>query len=90
MEGASGRVWQEYCFAFGMTDTAYDITHLESELASSPPANLRSLKPPLRPATSLRPPVAPAVEDVLARELMQNAGIHEALIQQYLRMAGSV
>jgi hypothetical protein len=91
MEGARGRVWQGYCFAFGMTDTAYDITHLlESELASSPPANLRSMKTPLRPATPLRPPAAPAAEDVLARELMQSAGIHEALIQQYLRMAGSV
>lgn len=88
-QGASGRVWQEYCFAVGMTDTAYDITHLESELASNPPADLRSRKPPLRSATPVRPPATPTVEDVLARELMQSAGMHEALIQQYLSMAGS-
>ena len=84
------RIWQGYCIVSGMTDTAYDITHLESALTSSAPANLRSMKTPLRPATPLRPPATPAAEDVLARELMQSAGIHEALIQQYLRMAGSV
>jgi hypothetical protein len=70
-----------------MTDIAYDITHLlEFELASSAPANPRVMK---TSSISSRPPVAPSVEDILARELMQSAGIHEALIQQYLRMAGS-
>lgn len=67
-----------------MSEHAYDISHL---LESEP---VRVAAPDLRIAKA--PPAAPpplsvaAAQEALARELLQAADAHEALIQQYLRM----
>jgi hypothetical protein len=73
-----------------MDDQAYDISHLlAQDAAASPAPNLRIVETPptVRPAAVTVADVASA-QDQLARELLQNAAMHEALIQQYLRMAG--
>ena len=70
-----------------MTDAAYDINYLlELESASSTPTESRVVQTPPRPS---RAPVKPSGEDILARELLQSAAIHEALVQQYLGTVGS-
>ena len=69
-----------------MSDAAYDITYLlEPELVNTAPPGLRIVQ---ARSASPRPPVVASAQDELARELMQNAEIHEALIRQYLTMAG--
>jgi hypothetical protein len=71
-----------------MSDLAYDITYLiESELAE-PAAPSRT--PTRAPATVAPLPVnAVSAQEALARELLQVADAHEALIQQYLRFSGA-
>jgi hypothetical protein len=70
-----------------MNDIAYDIAHLldlEPERAPAPAPRVVKAVPtaPVKPAT----PSIAAAQQALARELMQCAPIHEALVQQYLRM----
>jgi hypothetical protein len=69
-----------------MSDLAYDISYL---LECEP------VRPELREVRVVKAaPVAPGpsslvvAQEALARELLQADGPHEALIQQYLRMAG--
>jgi len=67
-----------------MSEHAYDISYLlESEPA-------RTVAPDLRIASAPSPAPAPpslaAVQEALARELLQAAAVHEAMIEQYLRM----
>lgn len=72
-----------------MSDLAYDITYLiDSELAE-PAAPSRA---PSRAPAAVPPSPANAVnaQEALARELLQAADVHEALIQQYLRFSGTV
>lgn len=72
-----------------MNDIAYDITHLlEVELhqADAPaPRVVRAV-----PTVAARPaqPSLSEAQAAIARELMQSAAIHDAMIQQYLRMSG--
>ncbi|HEV2681608.1 MAG TPA: hypothetical protein VGV14_13970 [Rhodanobacter sp.] len=65
-----------------MNDFVYDISHLlESEPVTAVASDSRIAKTPA--------PAAPSVADVqdsMARELLQAAEAHDALIQQYLRM----
>ncbi|MDE2156002.1 MAG: hypothetical protein KGJ32_08960 [Xanthomonadaceae bacterium] len=68
-----------------MSDHAYDISYLlESGMTTDEMPVARVQKAP--PAQPLPSPVA-AAQEALARELMQAATVHEALIQQYLRTA---
>ena len=67
-----------------MNTQAYDISHLTAqESTASVPRNLR--------VVAAHPTAAAAdaitAHDKLAGELMQSAAIHEAFIQQYLRIA---
>ena len=67
-----------------MNDPAYDISHLlEQELATYAAPSLRIVGAP----PTARAADATVAQDELARELLQSAAAHEALIQQYLRMA---
>ena len=76
--------WQACCIGDGMSEQAYDISHLlESEPVRVAAPDLRIAKAP--PAVPPRLSVA-AAQEALARELLQVADAHEALIQQYLRM----
>ncbi|MEP6896941.1 MAG: hypothetical protein ABI870_00290 [Rhodanobacter sp.] len=76
-----------------MTDHAYDITHLlESELAKIDAPELRIVRtPPPRPAAPVASAIAgvAAAQEALARELMLASDVHEALIQQYLRISSN-
>jgi len=77
--------WQACCMIAGMSDHAYDISYLlESEMTTVDMPVVREQKTP--PARPLPSPVA-AAQEALARELMQAATVHEALIEQYLRTA---
>lgn len=79
--------WQACCLAWGMNDTAYDISHLlaldTESLVAGPSAKAGQSVPPTR--TVPRRLTAGEVQEALSRELMRTAEIHEALIQQYLR-----
>ncbi len=70
-----------------MNDHAYDISYLESEL-------IEACMPAPRAVTALAsaaiPSAVAAAQEAIAQELMAAADIHEALIQQYLRMSGNV
>ena len=68
-----------------MNDHAYDISYLESELIEACMPAPRAVKD-TTPAA--RESVAVQAQEAMARELMAAADIHEALIQQYLRMSG--
>ncbi|GGY26182.1 hypothetical protein GCM10008098_18900 [Rhodanobacter panaciterrae] len=63
-----------------MSEQAYDISHL---LESEP---VRVAAPDLRIAKAPPPLSVAAAQEMLARDLLQAADAHEALIQQYLRM----
>ncbi|MEO5813247.1 MAG: hypothetical protein ABIU96_05010 [Rhodanobacter sp.] len=67
-----------------MNTQAYDISHLSAqESTASVPRNLRVVAArPAAPAAA-----ATTAHEELAGELMQSAAIHEALIQQYLRIS---
>jgi hypothetical protein len=70
-----------------MNDLAYDISHLlESEPFKTPVPEFRTAR--VTPAAPPVPTVA-AAQEALAKELMQAAATHEAMIQQYLRMTDS-
>jgi hypothetical protein len=88
--GLNGR-WQAYCFAYGMSDHAYDISHLlDFDTMKVEPAELRIVRtPPPQQAAPSAPKPTSVVEaqEALARELMGVAAIHEALIHQYLSFA---
>lgn len=67
-----------------MIETSYDISYLiDAELARGEPPASRVIAPPAQ-----RKPTPAEVQDALARELMQAAVIHEAMVQQFLRMYG--
>ncbi|OOG63950.1 hypothetical protein B0E46_08430 [Rhodanobacter sp. B04] len=69
-----------------MSDHAYDISYLlESEPAKVETRDLRITK--TAPVAPPRPSLA-QVQEAMARELMQAAEFHEALIQQYLQISG--
>lgn len=73
----------------GMNDIAYDITHLldvELPQADAPaPRFVRAVS-----TVVARPTRSSVIEaqEALAHELIQCAPIHDAMIQQYLRMSG--
>ena len=72
-----------------MNDIAYDISHLldaESQQADAPAARIVRTVPAV-PTRAVRSGVA-AAQEALARELIQCAPIHDAMVQQYLRMSG--
>jgi hypothetical protein len=70
-----------------MSDLAYDITYLIEAESGAPAAPSRA---PTRTPAAVAPAPANAVsaQEALARELLQVAEAHEALIQQYLRFSG--
>ncbi|EIM02407.1 hypothetical protein RHOFW104T7_08780 [Rhodanobacter thiooxydans] len=72
-----------------MSDLAYDITCLIESASAEPAVPSRA---PIRTPAAVAPSPANAVsaEETLARELLQVADAHEALIQQYLRFSGTV
>lgn len=72
-----------------MSDIAYDISHLLEAEPCQADAPAPRAAPIVRVVPA--PPAPPGVDEVqkaLARELMQAAAVHEALIQQYLRTRG--
>ena len=72
-----------------MNDIAYDISHLfdvEPQRAAAPEPRVVKTVPTV--VAKLPPPSIAVAQAALARELMQSEPIHEALIQQYLRMRG--
>ena len=72
-----------------MNDIAYDISHLldaESRQADAPAARAVRAVPTVT-TRAVRSGVA-AAQEALARELIQCAPIHDAMIQQYLRASG--
>ncbi len=86
-----------------MNDIVYDITHL-LDIPSRPigaPAPRVVRAKPATPATPAPTTVAssalvqapetetPEPQATLARELMKFAAVHDALVQQYLRMSGT-
>jgi hypothetical protein len=73
-----------------MNDHAYDISYLlESESARVEVPDLRMARAvPATPPKPPKPSVADA-QEAMARELLQAAGAHEELIQQYLRFSGT-
>ena len=73
----------------GMNDIAYDISHLldaESQQADAPAARVVRAVPAVT-TRAVRSGVS-AAQEALARELIQCAPIHDAMVQQYLRMSG--
>ncbi|KZC40295.1 hypothetical protein RHOFW510R12_04065 [Rhodanobacter sp. FW510-R12] len=72
-----------------MSELAYDITYLVESASAEPAAPSRA---PIRTPAAVAPSPANAVnaQETLARELLQVADAHEALIQQYLRFSGIV
>ena len=71
-----------------MSDLAYDITYL-IEAESAEPAAPPRVATRTPPAASPSPANALSAQEALARELLQVADAHEALIQQYLRFSGA-
>jgi hypothetical protein len=69
-----------------MSEHAYDITYLlDAEPVAVEATHLRAVQPSL--AAPPQPSLA-AVQEALARELMQADSAHEAMIQQYTRIMG--
>lgn len=67
-----------------MSDYAYDISHLlEAEPVESGAPALRAVKAP----SAAKPAGIAAIQEALARELLKEDHAHDAMIQQYLRMA---
>lgn len=85
----NGLGWQACCIPSGMNDLAYDISHLfEAEMMELDGRHFHSAKvqaPVICKTVDLL-----TVQEATARELLQAADIHEALIQQYLRIAGDL
>lgn len=71
-----------------MNEQAYDISHLLESEPATPAAPERRMARTL-PPTPAKPTVM-AAEDALAREFLQFADAHEAMIQQYQRMTAVV
>ncbi|HZX69639.1 MAG TPA: hypothetical protein VFE77_02375 [Rhodanobacter sp.] len=68
---------------------AYDITHLlDVELPQADRPAPRVVRAVPTAAVMPAPSSVPAAQAALARELMQAAPIHDALVQQFLRMRG--
>ncbi len=73
----------------GMNDIAYDISHLLVDELQ--PADVHAQRTARAvPATAARPakPGVAEAQEELARELMQAATVHDAMVQQYLRASG--
>ena len=70
-----------------MNDHAYDISYIEAELIEACMPAPRAVK---TPAPAVLPTAVAEAQEAIAQELMAAADIHEALIQQYLRMSGNV
>lgn len=72
-----------------MNDIAYDISHLlETELQQVEVPASRIVRAANEASAKPAKPSVAEAQEALARELMRAATIHEALIQQYLRMSG--
>jgi hypothetical protein len=72
-----------------MSDMAYDISHLLEAETCQADAPTRRAAPAVRAVPAApAPPGVDEVQKALARELMQAAAVHDALIQQYLRTRG--
>lgn len=72
-----------------MNDHAYDISYLEAELIDAGLAPVRTIaKAP--PTTPSRQATVAAAQEAMARELLQAAEVHEAMIQQYLGISGAL
>lgn len=68
---------------------AYDISHLlDVELPWVDAPAPRVVRAVMAAAPTPAPSSVPAAQEALARELMQSAAIHDALVQQFLRMRG--
>lgn len=66
-------------------DMTYDISHLlDVELPQAKAPAPRVARAPARPKQHS----VVEAQEALARELMQSAAIHDAMVQQYLRMRG--
>lgn len=72
-----------------MNDNAYDISYLEAELIDAGMAPARVER---APSIVQAPRVDPlvAAQEAMARELLAAAEVHEAMIQQYLRISDAV
>jgi hypothetical protein len=74
-----------------MSDHAYDISHLlDLDDVKAEPRELRIVRtpPPVKtPPAAPKPDGVAEAQEALARELMESAAIHEALIEQYLRIS---
>jgi len=72
-----------------MNDLAYDISHLfESEMIALDGNHFRAAK--AQAPVLCKTPGPVAAQEAMARELLQVADVHEAFIQQYLRMTGDL
>ena len=71
-----------------MNDIAYDMTYDISHLLDVELPTVGAAAPRVMRAVPSTPAKAGVTEaqEALARELMQYAAIHDALVQQYLRM----
>lgn len=69
-----------------MNDHAYDISHLlESDPIQVAP---RIVSAPRAVPDKPRPISLAEAQEAMARELMQAASLHDALVEQFLRMQG--
>lgn len=72
-----------------MNDIAYDISHLlEVELHQADVPAPRVVRAVPTVAANPAVPSLAEAQQAIARELMQSAAIHDAMVQQYLRMCG--
>ncbi|MEO6926364.1 MAG: hypothetical protein ABI129_06805 [Rhodanobacter sp.] len=71
-----------------MNDSAYDMTYDVSHLLDAALPQAEAPAPRVMRAVTSAPakPSVTEAQEALARELMQAAVIHDALVQQYLRM----
>lgn len=67
-----------------MIDNAYDISYL----IDAEPVRVEMPAPRLVVAPVRSQPTPADVQEAMARDLMQSAAIHEAMVQQFLRMYG--
>lgn len=77
-----------------MSDHAYDISHLlELDAIKSEPTELRIVRtppPPRTPVAVVKTSGVAEAQEALAKELLESAAIHDALVEQYLRISGDV
>ncbi|HWU75755.1 MAG TPA: hypothetical protein VN043_04575 [Rhodanobacter sp.] len=70
-----------------MNDHAYDISHLlESDSIQVEVATPRIVSAPRAVPSKPKPPGPAAAQAALAMELMQCASVHDAFVEQFMRM----